>query len=152
MKVNIYPLVSSLHNQNKINENIISYYSGGGEFNTFDKEKNVDALEEYTLACDAEDKAYIAEVYNGVIAHYDELMEDAQALHGIIEVGEIKPELPEETEIENLLQAIRGLLADSKEKLKGKLYTGMISTIDEFWHVVNKTIYLVQIEKRVIGE
>lgn len=82
----------------------------------------------------------------------DELMEDAQALHGIIEVGEIKPELPEETEIENLLQAIRGILADSKEKLKGKLYTGMISTIDEFWHVVNKTIYLVQIEKRAIGE
>lgn len=43
---------------------------------TFDKEKNVDALEEYTLACDAEDKAYIAEVYNGVIEHYDELMDD----------------------------------------------------------------------------
>lgn len=43
---------------------------------TFDNEKNNEALEEYTLDSDADDKAYVSEVYNGVVAHYDELMED----------------------------------------------------------------------------
>lgn len=78
----------------------------------------------------------------------DEIMEDAQSLFGIIEVGEIKPVLPEETEIEELLQAIRGTLADAKTKLKGNLYTGIHNEIDDFWHTVNKTIYLVQIAKK----
>ena len=45
---------------------------------TFDNQKNMEAFEEYTLDADADDKAYIAEVYNGVIAHYDELMEDVK--------------------------------------------------------------------------
>lgn len=45
---------------------------------TFDNEKNMEALEEYTLAVDADDKAYIQDVYNGVISHYDELMEDVK--------------------------------------------------------------------------
>ena len=43
---------------------------------TFDKEKNIEAFEEYTISSDADDKAYINEVYYGVIEHYDELMED----------------------------------------------------------------------------
>lgn len=43
---------------------------------TFDCEKNVDALEEYTIDSVADDKAYVSEVYNGVILHYEELMED----------------------------------------------------------------------------
>ena len=43
---------------------------------TFDCEKNVEALEEYTIDSVADDKAYVSEVYNGVILHYDELMED----------------------------------------------------------------------------
>ena len=80
----------------------------------------------------------------------DEVMEDAQSLFGTIEVGEIKPILPEETEIEELLQAIRGALADAKTKLKGNLYTGIHNEIDDFWHTVNKTIYLVQIAKKNI--
>ena len=45
---------------------------------TFDKEKNIEALEEYTSNSDADDKAYVSEVYNGVILHYDELMEDVK--------------------------------------------------------------------------
>ncbi len=44
----------------------------------FDNEKNVEALEEYTAECDGDDKAYINEVYNGVIAHFDELMDDVK--------------------------------------------------------------------------
>ena len=44
----------------------------------FDEEKNIDALEEYTAESDSDDKAYVSEVYNGVILHYDELMEDVK--------------------------------------------------------------------------
>ena len=40
----------------------------------FDNEKNEEALEEYTINSDADDKAYILDVYNGVILNYDELM------------------------------------------------------------------------------
>lgn len=43
---------------------------------TFDNEKNVEALEEYIVSLEADDKAYVLDVYNGVISHYDELMED----------------------------------------------------------------------------
>ena len=50
--------------------------------------------------------------------------------------------------LEELLQAIRGTLADAKTKLKGNLYTGIHNEIDDFWHTVNKTIYLVQIAKK----
>ena len=46
---------------------------------TFDNDKNNEALEEYLVDSDADDKAYVAEVYNGVIAHYDELMEDIKS-------------------------------------------------------------------------
>ena len=45
---------------------------------TFDNEKNNEALEEYLAGSDADDKAYVIEVYNGVISHYDELMEDVK--------------------------------------------------------------------------
>jgi hypothetical protein len=87
-----------------------------------------------------------------LLAFDDEIMEDAQSLFGIIEVGQINPVLPEETEIESLLQSIRGTLADIKGKLKGNLYTGIINEIDDFWHTVNKTIYLVQIAKKNLKE
>lgn len=43
---------------------------------TFDMQKNTDAMEEYASSLDADDKAYINEIYNGVILHYDELLED----------------------------------------------------------------------------
>ncbi len=46
---------------------------------TFDNMKNIEALEEYTAESDADDKSYVSEVYNGVIAHYDELMNDIKA-------------------------------------------------------------------------
>lgn len=87
-----------------------------------------------------------------LLAFDDEIMEDAQSLFGIIEVGQINPVLPEETEIESLLQSIRGTLAEVKGKLKGNLYTGIINEIDDFWHTVNKTIYLVQIAKKNLKE
>ena len=56
---------------------------------TFDNEKNLEALEEYTLSSDGDDKAYINEVYNGVIEHYDELMEDIKNSAEKFEVSRI---------------------------------------------------------------
>ena len=46
---------------------------------TFDNEKNTEAFEEYLMDSDADDKAYVSEVYNGVIIHYDELLEDIKS-------------------------------------------------------------------------
>ena len=77
----------------------------------------------------------------------DTIMEDAQSIFGNIMPGMIQPVLPEETEIETLLRGIRGMLADMKDNLQEKLYTGIINTVDDFWATINKTIYLVRIAK-----
>ena len=78
----------------------------------------------------------------------DTIMEDAQSIFGFIEPGMIEPVLPEETEIEELLRSIRAMLAEMKDTLQEKLYTGIINTVDDFWSEVNKTIYLVKICKK----
>lgn len=78
----------------------------------------------------------------------DTIMEDAQSIFGFIEPGTIEPVLPEETEIEELLRSIRAMLAEMKDTLQEKLYTGIINTVDDFWSEVNKTIYLVKICKK----
>lgn len=78
----------------------------------------------------------------------DTIIEDAQSIFGFIEPGTIEPVLPEETEIEELLRSIRAMLADMKDTLQEKLYTGIINTVDDFWSEVNKTIYLVKICKK----
>lgn len=75
----------------------------------------------------------------------DTIMEDAQSIFGIIQPGMIQPVLPEEMDIDSLLRGIRGMLAEMKDNLQEKLYTGIINTVDEFWSTINKTIYLVTI-------
>ena len=75
----------------------------------------------------------------------DTIMEDAQSIFGVIQPGDIHPVLPEEMDIENLLRGIRGMLADMKDNLQEKLYTGIINTVEDFWVKVNKTLYLVKI-------
>lgn len=56
---------------------------------TFDRERNMDSLEEYSLSLDADDKAYVLDVYNGVIAHYEELLEDVKNSAEKFDVGRI---------------------------------------------------------------
>ena len=46
---------------------------------SFNKTENVDVLEEYTAEMDADDTAYVKEVYFGVTSHYDELIEKISA-------------------------------------------------------------------------
>lgn len=77
----------------------------------------------------------------------DTIMEDAQSIFGNIQPGMIQPVLPEEMEIEALLRGIRGMLAEMKDNLQEKLYTGINNTIDDFWATLNKTIYLIRIAK-----
>lgn len=80
----------------------------------------------------------------------DKIMEDAQSIFGLIQPGMINPVLPEETEIEALLRGIRAMLAEMKDQLQEKLYTGIINTVDDFWSELNKTIYLIMIAKQSI--
>ena len=80
----------------------------------------------------------------------DNIMEDAQSIFNVIEPGELNPILPKSMEIEDLLGEIRAELADMKEKLTEKMYTGIINEVDDFWHTVNQTIYLVRIAKKSI--
>lgn len=42
---------------------------------TFNKTQNNEMFEEYTAGLTADEISYISEVYNGVISHYDELVE-----------------------------------------------------------------------------
>lgn len=41
---------------------------------TFNNRENVEELEEYTASMEADDVAFVKEVYFGVISHYDELI------------------------------------------------------------------------------
>lgn len=91
----------------------------------------------------------IIDEFDGELQEFDDtIMEDAQSIFGFIEPGMINPVLPEEIEIESLLRGIRAMLAEMKDNLQEKLYTGIINTIDDFWATVNKTIYLVKIAKK----
>ena len=72
----------------------------------------------------------------------DEVMEDAQAIFGRIGVGMIQPILPKAKNFEDLLMEIRADLVKIKDTLTEKMYTGIINVVDDFFHTVNKTIYL----------
>ena len=72
-------------------------------------------------------------------------MEDAQAIFGRIEVGMIQPVLPKSTSFKDLLIEIRADLVKTKDTLTEKMYTGIINVIDDFFHTVNKNIYLIDI-------
>jgi hypothetical protein len=76
-------------------------------------------------------------------------MEEAQAIFGFIEPGDIQPILPEALEFEALLVEIRDTLAEFLESTEGSAtWTGIKSEIESFWHTLNKTIYLTKITKK----
>ena len=92
----------------------------------------------------------IIDDFDGALLKFDdELMEEAQALFGFIQPGDIQPVLPEAIEIEDLLQEIRGALASFLGSIEeSRMFTGIKSEVEGFWHTLNKTIYLVQITKK----
>lgn len=82
--------------------------------------------------------------YDGALLKFeDEIMEDAQSMFGVITPGEINPILPQETDPVSLLRSIRALLAEMKDTLAERCYTGILNVVDDFWHTTNKTLYLL---------
>lgn len=78
----------------------------------------------------------------------DNIMEDAQAVFGVVRPGEIHPVLPGATDMEDLLIEIRGDMAGVLEWMGDKtMWTGVVDCIQSFWHTLNKTLYLVRIAK-----
>ena len=75
----------------------------------------------------------------------DEVMEDAQAIFGRIKVGMIQPQLPKAMNFNDLLIELRADLVKTKDTLTEKMYTGIINVVDDFFHTVNKNIYLLEI-------
>ena len=73
----------------------------------------------------------------------DEIAEDAQCMFGKINPGEITPELPGSTDFHSMLRDLRVLLATLKDDLQDKCWTGIVNCIDDFWHTVNKNLYLI---------
>lgn len=78
----------------------------------------------------------------------DEIMEDAQAIHGQYVPGEINPVLPKSLEASSLLREIRADLINMKEFFESQpMYTGCLNVLEDFFHSVNKTIYLLRLGK-----
>lgn len=76
----------------------------------------------------------------------DSVMEDAQAIHSQYTVGELSPVLPSGMTEDDLLREIRADLITMKEFFEGKpMYTGCLNELEDFFHQVNKTIYLVRL-------
>lgn len=82
---------------------------------------------------------------NDLTEFEDEFMEDAQALHGQFTPGEIMPVLPKSLDSVSLLKEIRADLANMREFITSPMYAGLMSVLDDFFHTVNKTIYLLKL-------
>jgi hypothetical protein len=79
----------------------------------------------------------------------DNLMENAQALFGFVEVGSLNPVLPEAKNFLELLEDVRGMLVTIKKEAKDSMmWSGIINIVDDFFATVNKYIYLANITKR----
>lgn len=79
----------------------------------------------------------------------DNLMENAQALFGFIEVESLNPVLPEAKTFLELLEDVRGMLVNIKKEAKDSLmWSGIINIVDDFFATTNKYIYLTNITKR----
>ena len=79
----------------------------------------------------------------------DNLMENAQAIFGFVEVGSLNPILPEAKNFLELLEDVRGMLVTIKKEAKDSMmWSGIINIVDDFFATVNKYIYLANITKR----
>ena len=76
----------------------------------------------------------------------DAMIEYLIPLHGTIEPGELNPVLPDEKEFGEILESIRGILSQiKKQTADSRMYSGLISLVDDFYQIVNKYIYLNEI-------
>jgi hypothetical protein len=83
---------------------------------------------------------------NDLASYEDEIMEEAQAIHGQYTPGEINPVLPRSLDAESLMKEIRADLANMREYFQSEaMYMGMQSETESFFHTVNKTLYLIKL-------
>ena len=83
----------------------------------------------------------------------DAIMENAQALWGFIQPGDLNPVLPEALEFEDLLVDLRGKLIKVKQEAKDNMmWTGIINRVDDFFETVNSFIYQIKICKHEAAE
>lgn len=100
-------------------------------------------LKELHFSAPSMEEHKLIDDFDGDLLEFDdEVMEDAQAIFGRIGVGMIQPILPKAKNFEDLLIEIRADLVKIKDTLTEKMYTGIINVVDDFFHTVNKTIYL----------
>lgn len=78
----------------------------------------------------------------------DNVAEDAQAIYGQIQVGELNPVLPKSTTLVDLLIEVRAMILNMKSTLTENMYTGIINECDDMFHKVNQFIYLARICER----
>ena len=75
----------------------------------------------------------------------DALVVNSIALLDFVYPGDLSPKLPEETDFESDLEAIRAILAGLKADCEETYWSGVINLVDDFWTTVNKYIYLAKI-------
>ena len=81
----------------------------------------------------------------GYLEFEDALAENSIALLDFVYPGDLSPELPEETDFESDLEAIRAILTGLKADCEETYWSGVINLVDDFWTTVNKYIYLAKI-------
>ena len=96
----------------------------------------------------------IIDEYSGAFAEFeDAITENATPLLGFVRAGELNPVLPEETEFEAQLEAIRGILSVMKTMCgEDNMWSGLVNLIDDFWTTTNRYIYLAKICKHEAAE
>lgn len=72
----------------------------------------------------------------------DEIAEDAQGMFGRIEIGQLKPEIPEETDMIPMLRNIRSTCISVKNELKDERFDGIKNLLDDIIHYSNQWTYL----------
>lgn len=75
----------------------------------------------------------------------DEIAEDAQGLYGQIKIGMLVPILPEATDLQSMLVALRKDTAFLLKVLKEIKFTGIVNILEEMVHKINQWIYLERI-------
>lgn len=76
----------------------------------------------------------------------DEIMEDAQSLHGQFTPGDINPVLPKSLDAESLMKEIRADLVNMRDFFQeNDMYMGCQSEVESFFHTVSKTLYLIKL-------
>ena len=123
----------------------------------FNKEKLVEALnkiegfktriKELHWSSPSHSLHIIIDEFSSEIADFeDSLAENSIALLDFVYPGDLNPTLPEETEFESLLEAVRALLSGLKTDCSEELYwSGVVNIIDDFWTTTNRYIYLTKI-------